>query len=423
MDYHRFKHCPIPMKNLFLFLFIISACTVCAQSTDDYTRYELLDPASNSFRILYEVSATTPGATFFHNTLRKGSKHKVDRVIDLATGKPLTWNIVNGEAAKKNGLADADKETDYLQIKLTQPVANNAEYRLLIDKTYADTRSYYAEGDKVIFQRSLGIKRNSIVLPKGYELIACNYPSQMMMEADGRIKISFVNRGPEAVPLRIEGRKLLKPVIVPTTMKQENIPPGQGRDKSKVRMGFSFPERAYQTREIVYFLQQPETHSFRLYHDYTETREGINKYLNVVRAGSKASNPFAFNLDNGKPLKVETLVGQAIKDKGIDIGDDYSPTAEVIVIWFDPVTKGTTTRIRIEETYTDPNRYVNVNNELIWDRSFGRVHNTITLPEGWWLTANAVPATVFLNEEGLVSLYYLNDGPDDIDVFVKAMTR
>jgi len=192
------------MKKLYLLISLLSAFSVYAQSTDDYTRYELLDPASNSFRILYEVSATTPGATFFHNTLRKGSEHKVDRVIDLATGKPLTWTIVNGEAAKKNELADADKETDYLQIKLAQPVAKNSEYRLLIDKTYADTKSYYAEGDKIIFLRSLGIKRNSIVLPKGYELIACNYPSQMMMEADGRIKISFVNRGPEAVPLRIE---------------------------------------------------------------------------------------------------------------------------------------------------------------------------------------------------------------------------
>ena len=81
------------------------------------------------------------------------------------------------------------------------------------------------------------------------------------------------------------------------------------------------------------------------------------------------------------------------------------------------------TTLRQKETYTDPNRYVKVNDELVWDRSFGRVHNTITLPEGWWLTANAIPATVFLNEAGLVSLYYLNDWPDDIDVFVKAMKR
>ena len=52
-------------------------------------------------------------------------------------------------------------------------------------------------------------------------------------------------------------------------------------------------ERATQTREIGYFLQQPETHSFDLYHDYTETRAGVDKYLNVVRAGSRVSNPSA----------------------------------------------------------------------------------------------------------------------------------
>jgi len=411
------------MKRLFLLIALFSQFCAWAQSTDEYTRYELLDPFTGNFRILYEVSATTTGAKVFHNTLRKGSDHLVDRVTDLASGKLLTWTIVHGEDARKNGLTTADKDTDYLQINLAHPVVKNSEYRLLIDKTYKDTQSYYANGERIVFERPLGIKRNSVVLPKGYELIACNYPAQIMMEADGRIKISFVNRGPAAVPIRIEGRKLSKPFVMPATIAPENIPSGQGRDKSKVRMGFSFPERAYQTREIVYFLQQPETNSFRLYHDYTETREGVNKYLNVVRAGSKASNPSAFNLDTGKPLKVETLVGNAIKEKGIDIGADYSPNAEVIVIWFDPVKKGTTTRLRIEETYTDPNRYMKVNEELIWDRSFGRVHNTVTLPEGWWLTANAIPATVFLNNEGMVSLYYLNDGPDDIDVYVKALKK
>jgi len=30
-------------------------------------------------------------------------------------------------------------------------------------------------------------------------------------------------------------------------------------------------ERAHHDREIVYFLQQPETHAFRLYQDYTES--------------------------------------------------------------------------------------------------------------------------------------------------------
>ncbi len=411
------------MKRLYLLISLLCTLTALAQSADDYTRYELLDPFTNNFRILYEVAATTPHAHVYHNALRKGSSHFVDRVTDLNSGKLLTWTIVHGEEAKRNGLASADKDTDYLQVNLDHPVVKNSEYRLLIDKTYNDPQSYFAEEDRIVFHRSLGIKRNSIVLPKGYELIACNYQAQVMIEPDGRVKASFVNRGPEAVNLHIEGRKLSYPIVAAPLIAKDNTTQAQGRDKSKARVGLSFPERAYQTREIVDYLQQPETHSFRLYHDYTETKEKENKYVNVVRAGSKASNPSAFNLDNGMPLKVETLVGQAIKDKGIDIGADYSPTAEAIVIWFDPVKKGTTTRIRIEETYTDTHRYLMSNNELVWDRSFGRVHNTITLPEGWWLTANAVPATVFLNEAGLVSLYYLNDGPDEIDVFVKALKR
>ncbi len=411
------------MKKLSLLILCLSAFSVVAQSEDEYTRYELLSPFTNSFRILYEVSATTPGATVYHNTLRKGSDHFVDRVVDVATGKLLTWKIVHAEEAKENGLSAADKDTDYLQVNLAHPVPANAEYRLLIDKTYKDARSFYADGDKFVFERSLGIKRNSIVLPKEYELTSCNYPSQVMMEADGRIKVSFINRGPAAVPLRLEGRKLTKSVYPPLLVAEPVVPPAQGRNKSKARIGYSFPERAYQTREIVYFLQQPETHSFRLYHDYTETKEGVNKYVNVVRAGSKASNPSAINLDTGKPLKVETLVGKSIKDKGIDIGADYSPSAEAIVIWFGAVKKGASTRIRIEETYTDPNRYLTSKNELIWDRSFGRVHNTVVLPEGWWLTANSIPATVFLNEQGLVSLYFMNDGPEDIDVYLKAMKR
>ena len=92
------------MKLLLLLFSLLYVFIASAQSTDDYTRYELLDPSSNSFRILYEVSATVPGAIFYHNTLRKGSEHKVDHVVDLATGKSLTWTIVNGEEAKKNSL-------------------------------------------------------------------------------------------------------------------------------------------------------------------------------------------------------------------------------------------------------------------------------------------------------------------------------
>src|SRR6185369_1685915 len=42
-------------------------------------------------------------------------------------------------------------------------------------------------------------------------------------------------------------------------------------------------ERARQDRTIVYFLQEPASHSFFLFHDYTEAKEGERQYVNVVR--------------------------------------------------------------------------------------------------------------------------------------------
>jgi hypothetical protein len=275
-----------------------------------------------------------------------------------------------------------------------------------------------------VFDRSLGIKRNSVVLPKGYELLMCNFPSQVQMESDGRIKISFINAGPSEAPLHIEARKL--PATTRLTVEKTTPPPfarGEGRDKSKARAGFAFSERAYQNREIVYFLQQPETHSFRLYHDYTETKEGTNKYINVVRAGSKASNPSAKNLDTGLALKVETLKGEEITKRQLDIGEPVTPETEIVAIWYDAVKKGASVRLRIEETYTDPNRYVLDKDELLFDRSFGRPYNSVVLPEGWFLTSNYIPATVELTEDGLIQLNYVGNSPDEMDVHVKARKR
>src|SRR5579871_4709003 len=55
---------------------------------DEYTRYELLSPESASFKIFYEVSATTAGARLFYNPIRKGSIARDASVYDAMLGKP-----------------------------------------------------------------------------------------------------------------------------------------------------------------------------------------------------------------------------------------------------------------------------------------------------------------------------------------------
>jgi len=175
---------------------------------DEYTRYELLSPGSSQFHILYEVTATSPGATYFFNPIRKGSEATGERVFDRRTGRPLVFDVVSGEEARRTGLADAEPDVSYIRVKLLRAVPEDGGVRLLIEKTYKDPKSWFREGDAVVFLRSLGIKRNSVVLPAGYELTGCNVPSQVLSEPDGRIRIAFWNAGPDAAPLRLTGRKL-----------------------------------------------------------------------------------------------------------------------------------------------------------------------------------------------------------------------
>lgn len=175
---------------------------------DDYTRYELLAPGSGRFRILYEVSATTPGATSFFNPIRKGSVASDEAVFDRMTGQPLRFAVVPGARARLAGLPDADPEGAYIEVTLARPVPPEGEARLLIDKTYADPKSYFEEAGLVVFSRSLGIARNAVVLPKGYELVSCNVPAQVLSEPDGRIAVSFMNPYPAPAPLVVKARRL-----------------------------------------------------------------------------------------------------------------------------------------------------------------------------------------------------------------------
>lgn len=182
-------------------------------------------------------------------------------------------------------------------------------------------------------------------------------------------------------------------------------------------------ERAAQTREIVYFLQQPETHAFDLYHDYTETRPGVGRYLNVVRPGSRVSNPSAILLDTGQPLETRTLRGADITAAGLDIGEPVRPESEVVSIEFPPVPPGHTTRLRIAETYTDSVRYRLEGDELIWDRAFGRPANAVVLPAGWYLTHSAVPGTVSRLADGRIRIDFVNPRLDEIQVLLVARRR
>jgi hypothetical protein len=399
------------------------------RSEDEYTRYELLAPDTASFKIVYDVTAVTAGATFFFNPIRKGSQASDESVLDLMTGAPLKFKEVTGQQARDAGLKDADLETHYIQVELARPVPEGGQGRIRILKTYKDAKSYYRDGDAVVFNRPLGIRRNAVVLPKNYELLAASIPVQVIEEADGRVAVSFMNTYPGEAPLVIRARPL-KPAqhvdaVVPVIDSKPTVPqaPADPAPRELPLNQVRVSERAIQDREIVYFLKQPETHAFSLYHDYTASREGEHQYVNVVRAGSAVSEPSAIVLDTGEKLKTRTLTGADVAREKIEIPDRVEPDTQLVLIPFGPVKKGQSLRLRISETYTDAARYAIVNGQLMWHRSFGRPRNDMVLPAGWYLTTSSIPAVVSQESDGRTRLSFWNPRPDSVDVFVKARRR
>ncbi len=196
------------MRRAFL-VFVLITCAA-AFAADDFTLYELLPPETHSFAITYDVTVAREGAKFFFNPIRPGSTATKERVIERSTGQDLKFETVTGKDAKATGEVGSRAADDdlFLKVTLPGPVPKDGQTRIRIFKTYTDAPSYFLQDGLLIFNRPLGIKRNVVVLPLGWELIASASPAIVSTGADGRISLSFLNDRDDQLPVKITARRL-----------------------------------------------------------------------------------------------------------------------------------------------------------------------------------------------------------------------
>ena len=200
-----------PVRYLFPVLLVtLFLAPATMRATDAFTLYELLAPSTHSFDILYDVFIDREGAAYFFNPIRPGSVATNERVIDLSTGKPLEFGEVDAKTARESGLVRGKIADDqkYIRVKFAHPVPKNGEVRIRIYKTYTDPPSYYEKDGALIFDRPLGIKRNVVALPKGYELVGSQSPGIVSTDTDGRVRISFLNDRDDQLPVKIAARRM-----------------------------------------------------------------------------------------------------------------------------------------------------------------------------------------------------------------------
>jgi hypothetical protein len=194
-----------PMRLLALLL-----VTIPAFAADELTVYDLLAPETHKFAIIYDVSTAREGAPYFLNPIRHGSVAEKERVVDRATGRELKFEVINGKTAKAEGIGgpNAADDDEFLRVHLLKPVAKGSETRIRIYKTYTDAASYAEKDGTLVWERPLGIKRNVVILPRGYELTASASPAIVSTDPDGRIRLSFLNDRDDQLPVKITARRI-----------------------------------------------------------------------------------------------------------------------------------------------------------------------------------------------------------------------
>jgi hypothetical protein len=182
--------------------------------------------------------------------------------------------------------------------------------------------------------------------------------------------------------------------------------------------------RAEQDRVISYWLLDPGTHQFRISHDFTVTRAGQKSVHSFVRKGSVVSpDAKMFDLDTGQALPTHNVTGKEVNELGY-YPDKVEPDS--VAVQGDlahAIEEGKSTRVRVQETYTDPIGYIVADGELVWKRTLGRPLNYVTLPAGWMLTSVNTPAIVSLDDEGRIKLRFANIRNDELSIVIKARQR
>jgi hypothetical protein len=199
----------VRMRNTFI-ASIIVLFSSAAFAADEFTLYELLPPQSHQFAITYDVTQAKEGAELFFNPIRVGSIATKERVIARASGEDLKFEVVSGKEAKATGLVSATTADDaqFIRVHLPSAVPKGGQTRIRIIKTYTDAASYFVKDGLLMFERPLGIKRNVVLLPKGWELVGCGSPGIVSTDSDGRVRVSFLNDRDDQLPVKIVARSL-----------------------------------------------------------------------------------------------------------------------------------------------------------------------------------------------------------------------
>ncbi len=334
-------------------------------SQDAYTEYALLEPGTDQFRIRFLTEENRAGATELVNATRGGSEGTDVEVYDPRTGKPLKFTYT------------IDGDTHAIHAQLTAPVPTGGIGRVLIYKTYKDSRTYVAyteantgfniqPGD-ISWTRSLSGYRLGVILPKGYGFLSASIAAQMSTTPDGRLELHFANPSGLSNPFVIHARKTTT-VFTPT----------------------AYSDMFFDDVKTLYDLDDPTSHTMKVEQTYSDFRKGDKLSVQLLSYAPLA-NATVIDLDTAKPLTTSKQGKATVVKLEVPIENDKQSA-----------------HLRVNGTLQDA-EYKVVNGELRFSRGLKGLRNTILLPAGWEVSSVSQSGTLGVYQgRAFVALVNLN---------------
>jgi hypothetical protein len=339
---------------------------------DAYTEYEILKPGSEEFRIKFLPEETRVGATELVNATRGGSEGSGVEVYDPRTGKPLTFTY------QQEG---SDPENHAIHAKLPIPVPQGGVGRVLIYKTYKDPRTYMMHGDDVVWVRSLSGYRLGVLLPKGFAFISSNVAAQLTTSATGQLRLAFANPSGQSNPVTIHARKT-----------------------TAVFQPRNDTDMFFDDVKTLYDLETPESGRVKIEQSYSDYRKGARAQLDTL-AQLPLQELKVIDLDTGKQFSTGKDGAATFVKLDLPITDDKQSA-----------------HIKISGALRDPG-YKMLGDELIFDRTFYGLRNTVILPPGWEVSAISQSGTIG-TYEGRTFVAFINlNGENNYRVTIRARKR
>jgi hypothetical protein len=179
-------------------------------TTATFTPSPFDDMFFDDMKTLYDLGEPGSGKVDveqIYSDYRKGSDERLDsldylwliglKVIDLDTAKPLgvvTGGVVGGVGRGKTPATKSDVHT---LVHLDVPITDDRQSaHLKITGTLAGD-SYRVENDGILFQHVMKGLRNTIVLPKGWEVSSVSQSGTIGTDRNGRTFVALVNLNAE----------------------------------------------------------------------------------------------------------------------------------------------------------------------------------------------------------------------------------